>query len=182
MDLVDLSSRVAALDAALQPIARRPVPLDDLAGWAERMRAAPPATEEAGVAGEAVAVLRALIQVYADGGDAERAAVRELFDRYRAFRRAVHLPERADTAAGLRARLLHLSARDHDGDTRDELLRLRDMLAEAEAAGVDADPVLAEVAALSSDVDRYGMGSIRTILIRCMGTSGDPGRHGRPDI
>jgi hypothetical protein len=182
MDLVDLSRRVARLDAALRPIATQEVPLDDLAGWMERMRAAPPAVEQAGVAEESVVVLRALIQVYAEGGEAERAAVRTLFDRYTSFRWAAHLPERPDSAAGLRTQLLHLSARDHDGDTRDELLRLRELLAEARAAGVDADTVLAEVAALSSDVDRYGMGSIRSILIGCLRTPHHPGQRGRPDI
>jgi len=182
MDLADLSRRVARLDAALHPIATRPVPIEDLEGWAERMRAAPPATEEAGVAEEGQLVLRALIERYAEGDDAERVAIRGLFDRYTSFRWAVHLPERPDTAEGLRARLLHLSARDHDGDTRDELLRLRDLLAEAAAAGVDADPVLAEVAALSSDIDRYGMGSIRTILLRCVTRRPDAGQQGGADI
>jgi hypothetical protein len=62
------------------------------------------------------------------------------------------------------------------------LLRLRDLLAEPAAAGVDVDPVLAEVAALSSDIDRYGMGSIRTILLRCVTRRPDAGQQGGADI
>jgi len=182
MDLAELTSRVARLDEALRPIATSEVPIDDLEGWEERMRAAPPAVEEAGVSGEAQVVLRALIQRYAEGDGAERRAIRGLFDQYGAFRWAAHLPERADTAEGLRTQLLHLSARDHDSDTRDELLRLGDLLAEARAAGVDIDPVLTEVAALSSDIDRYGMGSIRTILLGCVTQPSRPGKRGRQDI
>ncbi len=37
----------------------------------------------------------------------------------------------------------------------------------ARRAGIDVDPILHEVAAMSSDVDRYGMGSTRTIILAC---------------
>jgi hypothetical protein len=53
-------------------------------------------------------------------------------------------------------------------DTRDELLTLRDLCESATNAGVDTAPILVEVAGISSDVDRYGMGSIKEILLKCV--------------
>lgn len=46
---------------------------------------------------------------------------------------------------------------------------LRAVCEEARAAGVAVDPVLREVAAMSGDVDRYGMGSPRGLLLRAVG-------------
>ncbi|GLY44326.1 hypothetical protein Amsp01_103490 [Amycolatopsis sp. NBRC 101858] len=110
---------------------------------------------------EAQQVLRALLKHYERGDDEARAAIRALFDRYPTFTWATHLPR-----ASFRTRLLHLSACDHGRDTRDEILRLNDICTEARAAGVDIGPLLREVAELSSTVDKYGMGSMRDILLR----------------
>jgi hypothetical protein len=155
-----LAETVARLDAALAPIAKRPVDLSD-PDWAGKMRASEP-LDEAGVRAEAEETLRALLGRYERGDDDQRAAVRALFERYSSFRWAAHLP-----GADFRTRLLHLSARDQSSDTRDELLTLNDLCARARAEGVDIRPPLREVAALSSTIDKYGMGSIRDILLRC---------------
>jgi hypothetical protein len=155
-----LAETVARLDAALEPIAKRPVDLSD-PDWAEKLRAAEP-LDEAGVRAEAEEALRALLHRYEHGDDETRAAVRALFERYSSFRWAAHLP-----GADFRTRLLHLSARDQSSDARDELLALNDLCARARAEGVDIRPLLREVAALSSTIDKYGMGSIRDILLRC---------------
>jgi hypothetical protein len=111
-------------------------------------------------------VLRALIDGYGAGDEAERVAIRRLFDRYTSFRWAAHLPGEWDTATEFRARLVHLSARDQGADTRDEILVLRDLCDRAHRAGIDAAPILDEVAAMSSAVDRYGMGSMRGIILQ----------------
>ncbi|MDG4790728.1 hypothetical protein O7626_33290 [Micromonospora sp. WMMD1102] len=165
--LDDLAARVARLDRAIAPIANRPVDLAD-PDWADRLRAAPPAVEQAGVAGEAAVVLAALLHRYADGDEATRTAIRELFRDHRSFQWAVGLSFPADTVERFRRQLLLLSARDQGLDTRDELLTLADLGRVARAAGVRIGPVLREVAELSSDVDRYGMGSMRQILLRCV--------------
>jgi hypothetical protein len=102
--------------------------------------------------------------MYATGDQTVRAAIRQLFDRYTSFRWAARLPRRWNTAEEFRARLIHLSARDQDGDTRDEILMLQDLCDRARQAGIDVDPILDEIAALSSTVDRYGMGSMRAVI------------------
>ncbi|MFJ9784743.1 hypothetical protein ACIRSS_34585 [Amycolatopsis sp. NPDC101161] len=110
---------------------------------------------------EAQDVLRALLRHYDRGDDEVRTAIRALFDRYPKFSWAADLPR-----ASFRTRLLHLSARDHGRDTRDEILTLNDLCAQARAADVDIRPLLREVAELSSTVDKYGMGSMRDLLLR----------------
>ena len=71
-----------------------------------------------------------------------------------------------DTAEEFRAHLVHLSARDQGADTRDEIVTLQQLCDQAWRVGVDVDPILEEVAAMSSEVDRYGMGSMRSIILR----------------
>ena len=51
-------------------------------------------------------------------------------------------------------------------DSRDALLWLQDLCREAKNAGVNPRPMLREVAELSSDKNKYGMGSTREMLFR----------------
>lgn len=163
----DIEVQVAQVDAALRPIAQRPVDTSD-PDWAEKRRQRPAPVDEAGVRAEAESALRALIALYEQGDEALRVAVRGLFSRYTSFRWAVHLPHEP-TPDGFRQRLLHMSAVDHGNDTRDELLSLRDLCAEAKEAGIDLRPILREVAELSSRENKYRMGSMHDILLGAAG-------------
>jgi hypothetical protein len=118
-----------------------------------------------GVAGPAEALLGNIIEVYAIGDETVRAAIRRLFDRYTSFRWGAGLPRDWHTAAEFRAHLIHLSACDQGDDPRDEILTLQDLCDRARPEGIDVDHILTEVAAMSSDVDRYGMGSMRDIIL-----------------
>ncbi|MDT0568231.1 hypothetical protein RM704_12230 [Streptomyces sp. DSM 3412] len=162
-----IERRVARVDAALRPIAEEPVDLSD-PDWAEKTRQRPDAMDAAGVRTEAQVVLRSLLTAYADGDDELRASLRGLLARHTAFRWGVRLPAEP-TPEGFRLRLLHLSAVDQGSDTRDELLTLRDLCEDARRAGIDLGPLLREVAELSSHEDKYGMGSLRDILLRAAG-------------
>lgn len=168
VDLATIEREVASLDLLLAPIAQEAVDVTD-PDWQAKLASVDSPARQPGVEERADAVLRAIIDRYARGDDRARTAIRHLFDRYSSFGWAVHLPREWHGEAAFRDRLIHLSARDQDSDTRDELLRLRDLLTEAEAKGINTTPILTEVAAMSSDVDRYGMGSTRALLLRCAG-------------
>ncbi|WP_426503662.1 hypothetical protein ACPPVO_39400 [Dactylosporangium sp. McL0621] len=105
--------------------------------------------------------LGALIERYAAGDEAERAALRERFKGDPA-----HLPVRWHTAGELRARLIHLCLRDQGDDTRDELLALHALCERAKALGIDPRPYVREAAPMAGDVDHYGMGSLKSLLAR----------------
>ncbi len=162
--LPELEQRVAELDEILRPIARRPVDFGD-PDWAAKLAQRMPPTQEAGVSDEAEAVLADLLSLYERGDESTRVAVRAIFERYSSFRWAVHLPFDETSPLSYRSRLVHVSAEDQARDTRDVLLGLWDLADRARAAGIDIVPALTEVAAMSSDVDRYGMGSTRKILL-----------------
>jgi len=165
MDLVGMEREMAWLDAVYRPVATSPVDAavrDDPEAWGAAIEAE---LGRLGVNHRAEAAVRAVIEVYAAGDEATRAVVRRLFDRYTSFRWAAHLPREWDTAAEFRARLIHLSACDQGSDTRDEILALRDLCERALGLGIDTGPILDEVAAMSSDEDRYGMGSMRGVIL-----------------
>ncbi|GHJ44322.1 hypothetical protein Cs7R123_16640 [Catellatospora sp. TT07R-123] len=161
MELAEVEAAVAELDAVYRPVANAPVDLERLPQLGEDVAAALSALD---VGDRAEAVLGEMVELYAAGDGGTRAAVRELFDRYPSFRWAAQLPY-ADDVDAVRAELILFSARDQGSDTRDEILGLRDLCDRARRAGVDVDALLAEVAAISSDIDRYGMGSTRSILL-----------------
>jgi hypothetical protein len=162
-ELADLEREVAELDSALEPIANRPVDVDD-PGWLEHLQARLPAVERAGVARASADVLDRLIELYASGDEPRRVKVRDLLRRHPSFRWGVGLPRDWSTPAELRRRLLLLSARDQGADPRDELMTLWSLCRHARELGIDVRPVLDEVIALSSEIDLYGMGSMQQLL------------------
>ncbi|MET7401923.1 hypothetical protein ABZS66_51420 [Dactylosporangium sp. NPDC005572] len=170
MNLGDVEREMARLDALYRPVATAPV---DVSNPDAMLTAGTAVDRELGAInadGRSVAVLRAVVDLYAGGDDLVRAAIRGLFERYEWFRWGAGLPRDWTTAAELRAHLILFSARDQGGDARDERLGLRDLLARARRHGIDPAPALAEVAAMSSDTDRYGMGSTRALLRLAAGT------------
>jgi hypothetical protein len=74
-------------------------------------------------------------------------------------------PAVPDAAGNLRRQLLRLSMSDQGRDPRDLIMALEGRQRDARAAGINLAPVAREVAALSSNQDRYGMGSTRKILL-----------------
>jgi hypothetical protein len=165
VDLAEIEREMDRLDAVYRPVATRPVQpdLDTLMNLGAKVEGD---LARLGVEDQAVAVVQAIVELYAAGDETIRATLRGMFDQYTSFRWAAHLPRDVRTADDFRARLVHLSARDQAADPRDEILTLQSMCDQARQAGVDINPILDEVAALSSDIDRYGMGSMRSIIHR----------------
>ncbi|MEV7977134.1 hypothetical protein [Streptomyces sp. NPDC086519] len=166
-ELAELRAWVALIDACVEPIARRPVDLTD-PGWVRKTREGPHPLDEAGIRPEAEAALRDVLSRYEEGDDSVRATLRALLERCHWFGWATTLPFEP-TPQGFRQHLLEMSAKDQGLDTRDMMVGLHDLCGQARDAGVGIRPLLLEVAELSSDMDRYGMGSTRHILLRAAG-------------
>jgi hypothetical protein len=171
VELAGIEREMAALDAVYRPVARRPVDLSKPGALADLGTRVGNELARLSVNERAEAVLYAVIERYAAGDEALRAAIRRLFDRYPSFRWAAHLPRECSSATQFRAHLIHLSARDQDADARDEILTLQALVEQARRAGVDTDPIVDEVAEMSSTANRYGMGSMRAIILRYSGRS-----------
>jgi hypothetical protein len=172
VDLFETELAMERLDALYRPIATRKLDRNDPFWtdpdpykWRKRGERISADFDALGVADEAESVLRSLIAGYESGDEAVRVEIRSMFDRYRSFRWAAHLPREWHGAAEFRARLILFSARDQGTDTRDEILTLWHLRDHARADGVDVEPILMEVATMSSTVDRYGMGSMRDVIL-----------------
>ena len=163
MDLDDFELRIMELEQRLRPIADRPVDITK-PGWDARLAESPHPLDEAGVRGEADLLLDELISFYQVGGEESRHAVRKLFEEYRAFAWAASLPFEPTNEDTFRKHLILFSMKDQGRDSRDALLWLQDLSRKAGAAGVKTTLVLKEVAHLSSDRERFGMGSTKQML------------------
>ena len=153
--------QIARLDAALRPIANRPVGYFELL-FRPRRRAHP--LDKAGVRMQAEQFLSELIEYYPTADDAMRRAIHKLFEDHRSFSWAATLPYQPLTDESFRAHLILFSIKDHEQDTRDALVLLDSLCEKATSAGVKIGPILKEIAELSSDVNKYGMGSTRSLL------------------
>lgn len=174
--LDSLRASVEFLDARIRPIAEKPVAFADIPKFVSAMHHP---LDDAGVRQEAERVMSDAVDFYARAGEAEREAVRDLFRRNRAFAWAATLPFAADDADGLRKHLIRFSIVDQGTDARDAVMWLSELCGKSTA--IDADVVAAirrEVAALSSDVDRYGFGSTRKMMLQGYGGYG---RYGAPE-
>jgi hypothetical protein len=163
--LADWRARVSVLDARLQPIAQRSVDIRD-PDWFTKLRRGPDPLDELGVRSETEALLQEVIQLYFEGDDATRQAIRKLFFQNPSFSWAAKLSFPPTTPEGFRSHLLLFSINDQGCDSRDAVLVLQDLCKDASSAGVDTAAVLREVAALCSDQDKYGMGSTRSLLLK----------------
>jgi hypothetical protein len=165
----DFELRIMDLEQRLRPIADRPVDITK-PGWGAQLAHSSHPLDEAGVRSQAGSLLEELIGFYHASGDRERQAIRALFVEYRSFAWAASLPFGPGNEENLRRHLLLFSIKDQGRDSRDALLWLQDLCREARNAGVDPESVLREAAKLSSDKNKYGMGSTMEMLLRACET------------
>ena len=168
--LEDWELRIRDLEQRLRPIAERPVDVTR-PGWLERLQASGSPLDEAGAGETTERLLSEIIVAYSQGAEDFRAAVRRLFDVYRSFAWAAILSVPRTSVRGLRQHLILFSIKDQGRDGRDALLTLWEICCDALAASVEIESVLREVAAMSSDADRFGMGSTRQMLLRFLRVS-----------
>jgi len=161
----ELELRIMDLEQRLAPIANLPVDITR-PGWSERLRESRHPFDRAGIRAEAESLLEDLLRRYRTGTDQDREAIRKLFAEHKALAWAASLPFAPTTEAHVRQHLLLFSIKDQGRDSRDALLSLQDLCRTAQQAGVDLAPLLVEVAQLSSDENRFGMGSTRQMLWR----------------
>jgi hypothetical protein len=155
---------VDRLNNCLKPIAKYPVDLDD-PDWEIKLDRCSP-LDEAGIRNEAENLLVQTIELYAMTDGYTRECLRQLFSKYDAFAWATGLPFEPDTDDQFRKHLLHFSLLDQGKDSRDAILRLQGLCEKAKMSGIKVKPILKEIAAISSDKDKYGMGSTKRLLLQ----------------
>ena len=152
--------QIARLDTALRPIAQRPM---GCLGLLFKPRRHP--LDAAGVRAQTEGLLSELIEYYPTADAETRSAIRTLFEEHPSFTWAATLPYEPITDESFRAHLILFSIKDHERDTRDAIILLPELCEKARSAGVKTGPILEEIAEISSDVNKYGMGSTRSLLL-----------------
>jgi hypothetical protein len=160
--LPEIEAAIARFEEQLVPIAKRPVDIR-VPGWVEKLMMRPPALDEAGIREPAEALLMEILDLYAKSDEVSRAALRDLFHQYQAFSWAAALPQ-DPSPEGFRRLLLLFSLKDQGRDSRDAIVWLQEICRKARAAGVDLKAMLEEAERLSSEVNRFGMGSTKDMI------------------
>ena len=157
---------VEQLDGRLKTIANRPVDIS-APGWAGA-RVNP--IEEAGIGSESAGLIHDILEAYPQSDASQRERIRGLFAMHRSLAWAAGflLPFSADPSTA-RSQLLMFSILDQGTDSRDALLWLGAFCGQRRADPAALPPLLREVAALSSAVNLYGMGSTQSMLLRAAG-------------
>ena len=163
-NLAEIEQAISQFDSQLAPIAKRPVDITN-PKWLEKLIKNPPALDEAGIREQVEISLAEILNLYAQSDEATRIALRDLFHKYQAFAWAAALPQNS-TPEGLRNELLLFSLKDQGRDTRDALLWLQDICKKARSARVELRPILDEVGELSSEINRFGMGSTKDLILK----------------
>jgi hypothetical protein len=94
-----------------------------------------------------------------------RQIIRSIFVKYDSFAQASTFSLFPTTFDGVR-QLLLLFILDQGQDTWDAILWLNDISARAESAGIQTKTILKEVAGFSSEMNKYGMGSTKSLLLK----------------
>ena len=163
--LEDWELRMMDLEEKLRPIAKRPVDITR-PDWFERLQAGGSPLDEAGVRDTTERLLAEILAAYAQGTAQTRTVIRRLFQEYQSFSWAATLSVPRTTLDGLRQHLILFSINDQGRDSRDALLTLQQICQDARNAGLEIAPVLREIAAMSSNANKYGMGSTSQMLLR----------------
>ena len=155
----EYETRFKFLEERLRPIAKRKK--IDKAVLAKRQHP----MDEAGVRPQAESLLADVAGAYVRGSEGDREAIRDLFHKHTSVSWAIRPPLAPTSEAGFRSWLLMISMVDQGADTRDTILLVSKITRSAAGAGVNIGPIIEEIAGISSDENRYGMGSVRSILL-----------------
>ncbi len=115
------------------------------------------------------ALAQKVISLYLTLNSYERDKIRKLLEEYQKFLYwflfFLDIDYENFNETQFRNKLIFLSIYDHGADTRDFLLELRADCKEALIRDIDVENILKEIAELSSDVNKYRMGSTKHIML-----------------
>jgi hypothetical protein len=162
--LFEFERMIAEFDEQLKPIANRPFDLNDPDFKAKLLNTQDP-LDEAGIRSEMTMLLTKITEYYANCDQEARQDLRFLFDKYHSFSWAATFSRYPTTPDGIRRQLLLFSIIDQGRDSRDAILWLQGISGSARSAGINIDVMLKEVADFSSEINKYGMGSTKGLLL-----------------
>ena len=139
--------------------------------WFERLVEMPtPLDEDENLRVEFNSVTSEIVDVYVQSTVEQCHRIREFLSQYEGVLHFLGVSSKlikTQKDIGLfRAGLAMLSIENQGRDARDTIVALEELCKAAKQAGIDVSSYLKEIAVLSSDVDKYGMGSTRDLFLQ----------------
>jgi hypothetical protein len=159
---------LAEIDGVLAAWGKRIVDLRD-PRWSEKLQESHPFARDEALRDRFDSALRRLAALYEACDPGQRARIRDLIRDLTGARNAVGVSAQrirsAEDTELFRFALICESLKDLGRDSRDAIVALDGLCDAARQAGIDPRPYLEEVAALCGDIDHYGMGSMRALML-----------------
>jgi hypothetical protein len=158
---------LARLEVILHPIAERKIDFTD-PDWQSKVMQVHP-LDEAGIRSDAQALLLDMLAYYPSATDEERSLMRMLLTDHYSFTWATPAPRADSPQETVRRQLMHFSLEDQERDARDALMYLEQICQTDDVTPAELKAMRSEVAAISSDENRYGWGTTRQFLLSYRG-------------
>jgi hypothetical protein len=161
----DWKKRAEALDRKIRPLAAQEVDMSD-PDWEQKLRTAEQPADELGLRTEIESLFDEIIErlELLDGN--QRQLVFNFLNGCSSLMWSAVISGNLQTRDGFRKHMLLFVIKDQGKDTRDAILELSHYREVGKALGIDVDAVFKELAPLASDLNKYGMGSTRDLLLR----------------
>jgi hypothetical protein len=132
--------------------------------WEEKMMNQAHPADESGLRPQIESFFEELVENFEYLTFEQRARVIDLMASKSYLMQSAVLKDDMGTASGFRKALILFVIQDQGADTRDAILALRSIWDHGKKHGFDIDVLFREMAGLSSDEDKYGMGSTRDLF------------------
>ncbi len=162
MDEIHLE--ISEFDKLLEPIANAEVDIND-PNWQKNLRDAHHPLDKAGIREPAERLTQRIIELFLASNSKERGQIRKLLADNENFAWAMAAPESSDLEVAFRDSVLLLVI-DDTIDTRDAITGIESLVDEAQANGVPYRPIMKQISKVAGTTDRYGLGSLRSVIKR----------------
>ncbi len=164
MEMEKIHLEIRKFDKLLEPIANAEVDIND-PNWQKNLREAQHPLDKAGIREPAERLTQRIIELFLASKSKERGQIRKLLADNENFAWAMAAPESSDLEVAFRNSLLLLVI-DDTIDTRDVITRIESLVDKAQADGLRYRPIVKQIAKVAGTTDRYGLGSLRSVIKR----------------
>ncbi len=160
--LDEIKPQIQEFNELLDPIANAEVDIND-PNWQKILEGSQHPLDEAGIRKPAEEATQKIIEIFLSSNSKGRSQIRKLLADNESFAWAMSVPVSSDHEVEFRDSVL-LVVIDDAIDTRDAIARIDSLVDQARANGVEYRSIMRQIAKVAGTTDRYGFGSMRTII------------------
>jgi len=163
-DLNEIRQEVEEFNRLLDPVANAEVDIND-PNWQKKLDEDQHPLDEVGIREAAERLTQTIMELFLGSNSKGRSQIRKLLADNQSFSWAMTPPESSDPERVFRDRVL-LFVMDDTVDTRDAIMGIGTLVDDARSSGVRYRPILKQIAKVAGTTDRYGFGSLRSVIKR----------------